>query len=70
MPGQSQGDPRAHGTRDHEETFSRYGHLVPGARDQARELVDAYLRGWTGLPAEEKDEPSQHVGKVEQEDEA
>jgi integrase len=27
-----------------EETFSRYGHLMPGARDQARELVDAYLR--------------------------
>jgi integrase len=26
-----------------EETFSRYGHLMPGARDQARELVDAYL---------------------------
>jgi len=24
-----------------EETFSRYGHLMPGARDQARELVDA-----------------------------
>lgn len=26
-----------------EETFSRYGHLMPGARDQARELVDAYM---------------------------
>ncbi|HEV7400832.1 MAG TPA: site-specific integrase [Solirubrobacterales bacterium] len=26
-----------------EETFSRYGHLMPGARDQARELVDAYI---------------------------
>jgi integrase len=26
-----------------EETFSRYGHLMPGTRDQARELVDAYL---------------------------
>jgi integrase len=26
-----------------EETFSRYGHLMPGARNQARELVDAYL---------------------------
>jgi len=26
-----------------EETFSRYGHLMPGARDQARVLVDAYL---------------------------
>lgn len=26
-----------------EETFSRYGHLMPGARDQARELIDAYL---------------------------
>lgn len=27
-----------------EETFSRYGHLMPGARAQARQLVDAYLR--------------------------
>ncbi len=26
-----------------EETFSRYGHLMPGARDQARTLVDAYM---------------------------
>jgi integrase len=26
-----------------EETFSRYGHLMPGARNHARELVDAYL---------------------------
>lgn len=26
-----------------EETFSRYGHLMPGTRDQARELVDTYL---------------------------
>lgn len=26
-----------------EETFSRYGHLMPGARDQARKLVDAYM---------------------------
>jgi integrase len=26
-----------------EETFSRYGHLMPGTRDQARKLVDAYL---------------------------
>jgi integrase len=26
-----------------EETFSRYGHLMPGTRDQARQLVDAYL---------------------------
>jgi integrase len=26
-----------------EETFSRYGHLMPGARDQARVLVDAYM---------------------------
>jgi integrase len=31
-----------------EETFSRYGHLMPGARDQARALVDAYL----GAPGE------------------
>lgn len=27
------------------ETFSRYGHLMPDARDQARELVDAYIEG-------------------------
>lgn len=27
-----------------EETFSRYGHLMPGTRDQARQLVDAYLQ--------------------------
>jgi integrase len=26
-----------------EETFSRYGHLMPGARDQARQLADAYM---------------------------
>lgn len=26
-----------------EETFSRYGHLMPGTRDQARQLVDAYI---------------------------
>lgn len=26
-----------------EKTFSRYGHLMPGAREQARVLVDAYL---------------------------
>jgi integrase len=26
-----------------EETFSRYGHLMPGTRNQARELVDAYI---------------------------
>jgi len=26
-----------------EETFSRYGHLMPGARAQARALVDAYM---------------------------
>jgi integrase len=26
-----------------EETFSRYGHLMPGTRDQARALVDAYM---------------------------
>ncbi len=24
-------------------TFDRYGHLMPGAADEARELVDAYL---------------------------
>jgi integrase len=24
-------------------TFDRYGHLMPGSRDQARELVDRYL---------------------------
>jgi len=34
-----------------EETFSRYGHLMPGARDQARQLVDAYLDAATGEPA-------------------
>lgn len=34
-----------------EETFSRYGHLMPGARDQARELVDAYFGAATGQPA-------------------
>lgn len=27
-----------------EETFMRYGHLMPGARDQTRALVDAYMR--------------------------
>jgi hypothetical protein len=26
-----------------DETFSRYGHLMPGTRDQARELVDDYM---------------------------
>jgi integrase len=26
-----------------EETFSRYGHLMPGTRNQARKLVDAYM---------------------------
>lgn len=26
-----------------EETFSRYGHLMPDAREHARALVDAYL---------------------------
>lgn len=26
-----------------EETFSRYGHLMPGARNQARVLLDAYM---------------------------
>jgi integrase len=25
------------------ETFSRYGHLMPGPRRKARELVDAYM---------------------------
>jgi hypothetical protein len=35
--------PRVHGHATIEETFSRYGHLMPGTRDQARELVDAYL---------------------------
>jgi hypothetical protein len=24
-------------------TFDQYGHLMPGSREQARELVDAYL---------------------------
>jgi len=27
-----------------EETFMRYGHLMPGARDQTRVLVDAYMK--------------------------
>ena len=27
-----------------EETFSRYGHLMPGTRDQARQMVDAYMQ--------------------------
>ena len=26
-----------------EETFSGYGHLMPGARNQARVLLDAYM---------------------------
>ena len=26
-----------------EMTFGQYGHLMPGSREQARELVDAYL---------------------------
>ena len=26
-----------------EMTFDQYGHLIPGSRDQARELVDGYL---------------------------
>jgi len=26
-----------------EETFSRYDHLMPGTRNQARQLVDAYM---------------------------
>jgi len=30
-----------------EETFSRYGHLMPGVRDQARTLVDAYVEAQT-----------------------
>ncbi len=35
-----------------EETLSRYGHLMPGARDQARELVDTYLGAAMGEPAD------------------
>lgn len=31
-----------------EETFSRYGHLMPDTRDQARGLVDAYMEAETG----------------------
>jgi integrase len=34
-----------------EETLSRYGHLMPGARDQARKLVDAYMQEARGLSA-------------------
>ena len=26
-------------------TFDRYGHLMPGAEDEARGLLDAYLTG-------------------------
>lgn len=32
-----------------EETFSRYGHLMPGTRNQARELVDAYMGRCRGV---------------------
>lgn len=31
-----------------EETFSRYGHLMPGTRDQARRVVDAYIASGSG----------------------
>jgi integrase len=34
-----------------EETFSRYGHLMPGARDQARKLVDAYMDSASRRPS-------------------
>jgi integrase len=33
-----------------EETFSRYGHLMPGARNQAREMIDAYLSASSERP--------------------
>jgi integrase len=41
-----------------DETFSRYGHLMPGAREQARELVDDYMskrraEGAQSAPAED-----------------
>jgi hypothetical protein len=32
-----------HGHATIEETLSRYGHPMPGTRNQARELVDAYM---------------------------
>jgi integrase len=43
-----------------EETFSRYGHLMPGAREQARELVDAYMEAATaaGTDGEQPQPPS------------
>ncbi len=34
-------------------TFDRYGHLMPGSRDQARARMDEYLAGFpTGFPTE------------------
>jgi hypothetical protein len=29
-------------------TFDRYGHLMPGSRDQARVRMDEYLAGFAG----------------------
>ena len=42
-------------------TFDRYGHLMPGSRDQARARMDDFLAGFpevfpTGLPTEALDE--------------
>jgi integrase len=31
-------------------TFDQYGHLMPGSRDEARELVDAYLDAAANVP--------------------
>ena len=47
-----------HGTL--EETFSRYGHLMPGARGEARKLVDAYLKPKSG---DETPPPAPHKGR-------
>ncbi len=34
------------------ETYDRYGHLMPGSRDEVRARVDAYLEGAVDGPAE------------------
>jgi hypothetical protein len=46
-----------------EETFSRYGHLMPGTRNQARELVDAYMERCRGIGAETP--PRASIGSVD-----
>ena len=32
------------------QTWNRYGHLVPGGEEQARERLDAYLNAPTAIP--------------------